>query len=227
MAIMRRWESQDPAPVEPEPESGTEPDRLAELEETARRYRELKRAIGDMMFVVDSAGRFLDVNERFAARLGYAASELFEMKLYEVVKDDAEDPRQRMMPFFARSAGQQTLRARSGEEVHVAVSSVGRYDQAGQFAGALVVCRDVPKEEEHAEAIADAAQEMNQPLSGIYGYSELLKGSVGPRDPAYRYARKIYEQSERLASLVKRIKAEQGAPPSGLTLGEQPSTREE
>jgi PAS domain S-box-containing protein len=226
MAIIRRWENQDQVPTAPECGSGTAEDRLAQLEEAARRYGELKRAIGDMMFVVDSAGRFLDVNDRLAARLGYAGSELFEMKLYEVVKDDAEDPRQRMMPFFARSAGLQTLRARSGEEVQVAVSSVGRYDEAGQFAGALVVCREVPKEEEHAGAIADAAQEMNQPLSGIYGYSELLKGSVGPRDPAYRYARKIYEQSERLASLVKRIKAEQGAPPRVLPPDGQPSKRQ-
>ncbi len=226
MAIMRRWENHEQDLTKSAPGPDAEAKRLAELEETARRYRELKRAIGDMMFVVDGRGRFLDVNERFTRRLGYGASELFEMKLYEVVEDEAEDPRQRMMPFFARSGGRQTLRAKNGERMHVLVSSVGRYDEVGQFAGALVVCRDVSDDKGNAEAIVEAAQEMNQPLSGIYGYSELLKGSVGPRDPAYRYARKIYEQSERLASLVKRIKAEQGVPPSGLASGKQPNKRE-
>jgi len=149
------------------------------------------------------------MNERFAQRIGYGASELQAMKLYEVVEGDAEDPRQKMMPFFARSGGRQVLRAKDGERLPVVVSSVGRYTQAGQFAGALVVCRDAAGQGAGADAISHAAQEMNQPLSGIYGYSELLKGSVGPQDPAYRYAKKIYEQSERLASLVKKIKAQQ------------------
>jgi signal transduction histidine kinase len=163
--------------------------RLSELEEIARRYRELKQAMADLMFVVDGAGRFLDVNEQFSRRLGYGPDELGGKRLYELVDGKAEDPRQRMMPFFARNGGQQVL------------------DEGQSRSG----------------AIEEAAQEMNQPLSGIYGYSELLKGSVGTRDPAYRYAKKIYEQSERLAALVKRIKAEQGLPPDGLAPGGQPS----
>jgi len=210
MSYIGRWQDQNQGPREPDQEAVTQVQRQAELEETARRYRELKRAMGDMMFVVDGTGRFLDMNERFAQRIGYGASELVAMKLYEVVEGEAEDPRQKMMPFFARSGGRQTLQTKDGGRLPVLVSSVGRYTQAGQFAGALVVCRDAADQAPGAEAIADAAQEMNQPLSGIYGYSELLKGSVGAQDPAYRYAKKIYEQSERLASLVKRIKAQQG-----------------
>jgi PAS domain S-box-containing protein len=210
---------------EPHSAIETERQRLAELEETARRYRELKRALPAMMFVVDGTGRFLDVNERFTACLGYGPAEVLGKKLYEVVEDEAEDPRQRMMPFFARSGGRRTLLTRSGRKVQVIASSVGRYDEAGQFSGAVVVCREVGPGEERAEAIANAAQEMSQPLSGIYGYSELLKSKVGRHDPAYRYARKIYEQSERLAALVKRIKAEQGMPPNGLSSGGDPGRR--
>jgi PAS domain S-box-containing protein len=171
--------------------------------------------MAEMMFVVDGTGRFLDTNERRTHRLGYSVTELVAMRLYEVVDGEAEDPRQKMMPFFARSGGRQVLVARSGDRVPVLVSSVGRYSEAGQFAGAVVVCREVTGDGPGATTLADAAQEMNQPLAGIYGYSELLKGSVGPRDPAYRYAKKIYEQSERLASLVKRIKADQGVAPDG------------
>ncbi|MBN1917976.1 MAG: PAS domain S-box protein [Verrucomicrobia bacterium] len=190
--------------------------RLSELEEIARRYDDLKRAITSLLFVVDGAGRFLDVNEEFSRRLGYFPSELAGMRLYEIIDGKAEDPRQKMMPFFARNGGRQTLVAKDGRRVAVSPSSVGRYTEDGRFAGALVVCRALDEGKERVGAIEEAAQEMNQPLSGIYGYSELLKGTVGPRDPAYRYAKKIYEQSERLAALVKRIKAEQGLPPDGL-----------
>jgi len=220
-----RWENREQAATEPRAEIGPEGPRLAELEETARRYRELKRALPAMMFVVDGTGRFLDVNERFMACLGYGPAEVYGKKLYELVEDEAEDPRQRMMPFFARSGGRRTLIARNGRRVQVLASSVGRYDAAGQFCGATVVCRELGTGEDRAEAIATAAQEMSQPLSGIYGYSELLKSKVGRHDPAYRYARKIYEQSERLATLVKRIKAEQGTPPDGLSPGAGPGRR--
>jgi len=197
--------------------------RSSELEEIAQRYRELKRAIPDLMFVVDGAGRFLDMNEQFARRLGYSPDELGRKRLYEVVDGKAEDPRQKMMPFFARSGGRQTLVAKNGQRITVAVSAVSRYTEEGQFAGALVVSRVLDDGQNRAGVIAEAAQEMNQPLSGIYGYSELLKSSVTPHDPAYRYAKKIYEQSERLAALVRRIKAEQGLPPDGLAPGARPS----
>jgi PAS domain S-box-containing protein len=209
------------------PQSKAEEKRTAEIEEAARRYAELKRAMPDMMFVVDGTGCFLDANDRFTRRLGYEPAELGQKKLYEVVEDEAEDPRQRMMPFFARNGGVRALRTKEGERVWVMASSVGRYDDAGRFSGAVVVCREVPAGEAKTEAIARAAQEMNQPLSGICGYSELLKGSVGPRDPAYKYARKIYEQGERLAALVRQIKSEQGAPPEGLIPGEQPRLHEQ
>lgn len=203
------------------PQSRAEEKRTAEIEEVARRYAELKRAMPDMMFVVDGTGCFLDANDRFIRRLGYEVAELTQMKLYQVVEDDAEDPRQRMMPFFARSGGMRVLRSKAGERLPVVVNSVARYDDAGRFTGALVVCREVPADEAKSEAITRTAQEMNQPLAGIYGYSELLKGSVGPRDPAYKYARKIYEQSERLASLVRRIKTEQGGAPDDVASDEQ------
>jgi PAS domain S-box-containing protein len=211
MAYTPRPDNDEPRSFASGSRAPTSSDRLIELEEVARCYRELKRAMTDMMFVVDGTGRFLDMNERVTQRLGYGVTDLVAMRLYEVVDGDTEDPRQKMMPFFARTGGRQALVTRSGERVPVLVSSVSRYSEAGQFAGAVVVCREVKVEGTGPSALADTAQEMNQPLAGIYGYSELLKGSVGPRDPAYRYAKKIYEQSERLASLVRRIKAEQGS----------------
>jgi len=201
--------------------------RLAELEETVRRYGELKLAMTDMMFVVDGAGLFLDANERLAARLGFTIAELSQMKLYELVEDDAEDPRQKMMPFFARSGGPRSLLTKAGERVRVFVSSVGRYDEAGQFSGAVVVCREAGTGEERTETIAGTALEMNQPLAGIYGYSELLRTTVGAREPAQRYVKQIYEQSERLARLVRRIRAQQGMPPGGIELDVQAEEEKE
>jgi PAS domain S-box-containing protein len=217
----RPEDSEDNAPPAPCPTD--DPQRVSDLGEIARRYRELKRAMTDLMFVVDATGRFLDSNEQFSWRLGYGPSELAQKRLYELVDGKAEDARQKMMPFFARNGGRQVLVAKNGQRITVTVSSVGRYTEDNRFAGALVVCRVHDEGQDRAGAIAEAAQEMNQPLSGIYGYSELLKGSVAPRDPAYRYAKKIYEQSERLAALVRRIKAEQGLPPNGLGQGAQPS----
>jgi PAS domain S-box-containing protein len=50
-----------------------------------------------------------------------------------------------------------------------------------------------------------AAHELNQPLTSVMGYAELLKRKLKPEDFAYRPVDIIYREAERMAEIVRKI----------------------
>ncbi len=56
-----------------------------------------------------------------------------------------------------------------------------------------------------AELAGTAAHELNQPLTSVMGYAELLKRRMGDEDPNLKAASTILEQAERMAAIVKQI----------------------
>jgi PAS domain S-box-containing protein len=50
-----------------------------------------------------------------------------------------------------------------------------------------------------------AAHELNQPLTSVMGYAELLKRKLKDTDPSYRAVDIIYREAERMAEIVKKI----------------------
>jgi PAS domain S-box-containing protein len=50
-----------------------------------------------------------------------------------------------------------------------------------------------------------AAHELNQPLTSVMGYAELLKRRMKQEDPAYRPVDIIYREAERMAEIVRKI----------------------
>lgn len=56
-----------------------------------------------------------------------------------------------------------------------------------------------------AELAGAAAHELNQPLTAVMGYAELLEKRVDPADPILLPLRRLREEAERMASIVRRI----------------------
>lgn len=50
-----------------------------------------------------------------------------------------------------------------------------------------------------------AAHELNQPLTSVMGYAELLKRKIKDSDPSYRAVDIIHREAERMAEIVKKI----------------------
>lgn len=50
-----------------------------------------------------------------------------------------------------------------------------------------------------------AAHELNQPLTSVMGYAELLKRKLAESDPSYRAVDIIHREAERMAEIVKKI----------------------
>ncbi len=56
-----------------------------------------------------------------------------------------------------------------------------------------------------AELAGAAAHELNQPLTSVMGYAELLKRHVGHDVSALNAAEVIFQQAERMAEIVRKI----------------------
>jgi PAS domain S-box-containing protein len=56
-----------------------------------------------------------------------------------------------------------------------------------------------------AELAGAAAHELNQPLTSVMGYSELLKRKLGPENPHCRTVDVILREAERMAEIVRKI----------------------
>ena len=102
----------------------------------------------------------------------------------------------------------------AGGKSYYEIIGIPLTDDKGAVTGGFEVIREITelrKKLDEMDSLGEGVRltevqgEVNQPLAGISGYSELLRKSVGREDPAYRYATKIYEQSQRLAGLVKKI----------------------
>ena len=55
------------------------------------------------------------------------------------------------------------------------------------------------------ELAGTAAHELNQPLTSVMGYAELLKRKLKETDPAYKPVDIIYREAERMAEIVRKI----------------------
>ncbi|HKU42969.1 MAG TPA: histidine kinase dimerization/phospho-acceptor domain-containing protein, partial [Polyangiales bacterium] len=56
-----------------------------------------------------------------------------------------------------------------------------------------------------AELAGATAHELNQPLTSVMGYAELLMRKVGEQNPAYRAAEVIHNEAQRMAEIVRKI----------------------
>ncbi len=73
----------------------------------------------------------------------------------------------------------------------------------------LVLAQERLQQSERAALVAElagtAAHELNQPLTSVMGYSELLKRKLKPEDPLFRAVDIIYREAERMAEIVRKI----------------------
>ena len=102
---------------------------------------------------------------------------------------------------FDRLRGQAARRPRSASSPTFATEADTRAEAVGR--------RDAPAESEKNAVIValagTAAHELNQPLTSVMGYAELLKRKIKETDFAYRPVDIIHREAERMAEIVRKI----------------------
>ncbi len=203
-----------------------------QLAEELRNTRDfLQRLIDssvDAIIAADLTGRIIVFNKGAEAICGWAAEEakrrLSVSDLYpdqnarEIMKKLRADPRGQL------AVTRQDILTRSGERVPVNMTASIIYEGHREVAtvGIFTDLRDrmeleqklssaeerLEESEKNAVIVAlagTAAHELNQPLTSVMGYAELLKRRLKEGDFAYRPVDIIYREAERMAEIVRKI----------------------
>ena len=202
----------------------------AELRKTKEFLERLIDATSDGIVAADLGGNLLLFNKGAERMMGFATAELVgKWKVFDLYPEgQAQEIMRRLRT--ARTAGQELppLRAevvaKNGEVVPVLIS-VALVAEGGEETATVGVFRDLRDEQrveselqktraqlERAEKIAlvselagAAAHELNQPLTSVLGFSELLFRRTRENDRGREELGAILREAERMANIVKKI----------------------
>jgi PAS domain S-box-containing protein len=210
----------------------TAPRRIAdELRHTKEFLEKLIDSSGDAIIAADIHGRIILFNSGAEALTGYSAAEalsaLEARRLYPDGTGRTLLDRLRSDEFGGRgrlSATRVEVLTRSGERVPVSMTASILYEGEREVAtvGILTDLRDrvqlerklsdaeVRLEESKRNAALMAlagttAHELNQPLTSVLGFAELLKRKLKTDDDSYKRVDTIFREAERMKEIVKKI----------------------
>jgi PAS domain S-box-containing protein len=194
--------------------------RLYQQQEFARR---LVDSFPDLIFVLDSAGRYTFTSPRVKEILGYDAEDYDTQELGE--RTHVED-RPALQSLFAEMFdGRQSfasleirVRHKLGEWRRIRCHFSPLCDETGKIDGVIISGRDVTDlkrlEEQLIQAeklaamgqmLAGVAHELNNPLTAILGVTELLREREGFDDSTKRQLDLTHRQARRAARIVQNL----------------------
>ena len=208
------------------------------LDEIVRQRRLLEdtfNSIVDLVVVTDGALRIVQMNDAFIARVGRSRAELLgrpldtligaEMSAWVAVRDQG-DP---------KTDGADTGRTHRFDDARLggtfAVTMTPLINEGGAPGGHVLVARDITHQtrlESEREAlrerlaqseklaslgqfVAGIAHEMNNPLQGVLGHLELMMETSDAAKPLRRELRRIYQEADRAAKIVRNLLAFTGS----------------
>jgi two-component system NtrC family sensor kinase len=196
-------------------------ERTAELIASEQRYRELIEQAPAMIYQIDEEGRFLTANQTQLARLGYRLGELLGVPLAEICSPSQGD---RVAAHLrrVREQGSGELEVefvcKDGRRLNVEVRATAVQDEAGDFLLSRGFAYDVTARKQlemqliHADKlstiglmVSGVAHELNNPLTGICGYAEMLLQDEGLSPDLYATLRLIHSEGERATRIVKNL----------------------
>jgi PAS domain S-box-containing protein len=202
-----------------------------ELRHTKEFLERLIDSSVDAIIAADVKGRIILFNKGAEAISGYGAADvlgrLHVEQLYPpgVARDVMRRLRAPQEGGVGRlSVCRQEILTRTGERVPVNMTASLLYE-GGQEIASVGIFTDLrvrvqlerqlsdaqsrlEQSEKNAVIVAlagTAAHELNQPLTSVMGYAELLKRRLREGDPSYRPVDIIYREAERMAEIVRKI----------------------
>ncbi|MDY6912739.1 MAG: ATP-binding protein, partial [Chloroflexota bacterium] len=202
-------------------------EKLAEegLRASEARYRDLFENANDLIQSVDAAGKFIYVNQKWLATLGYSRDELPSLTLADIIHPDQMD---HCMQVFAKVCQGESFDmeetvfvAKDGQEIHVE-GNINAHMVDGLFAGTRGIFRDISDrkvaEREAARAttlaeidrlktvlLASVSHELRTPITCIKGLASTLRQpdvKWSPEDQRDFFC-EIEDSADRLTLLVE------------------------
>ncbi len=203
----------------------------SELRQTKEFLENLIQSSVDAIIATDTDGRIILFNRAAEQVLGYSARELVGRAEVDILyaRGEAADVFRKLRSEAYGGRGRlelvrKELVAKTGELVPVNLTAAVIYERNKEIATVSIftdlrerrrieekltqVQRKLQMTERQAVAIelaGAAAHELNQPLTSILGYAEMLKRRMDENDPGRKGIEVICRETERMAAIVKRI----------------------
>jgi two-component system NtrC family sensor kinase len=177
-------------------------------------------SITDLICLIDPEYKIIRVNRTMAQKLSTKPEQIIGKKCHQVFHNLADSPcpecphRQAMAskkPFTLE------LKGTSGDEVFL-TSAFPRFSSKGEFIGSVYVLRDITEQKRLREQLVQSekmaavgqlvsgvAHELNNPLAGVMGYSQLLLMNNNLDAKTQSYLNKISKESDRAKNIVNNL----------------------
>lgn len=190
------------------------------IERAAREWRTTFDSITDWIYILDSDFKFTRVNKAFAATFGKKPKELLGRTCYELVHNTSEP--------VPRCPHQKTLlnkRPATAEffepnlEVYLEMSTSPIFDENGKVSSTVHITRDITERKHMQEQLlmtdrlasigelaSGVAHELNNPLTSVIGFSQLLMNGDAPGS-VKKDLEVVHSEAQRAAGIVKNLLA--------------------
>jgi PAS domain S-box-containing protein len=192
------------------------------LSESEKKYRTVLATNPDPVVVDDKEGKVIYFNHAFTRVFGWHLEQCIDKKMdFFVPEQNWTETRMMIEKVKAGEdfSGIESRRfTKQGEIVDVSLSATVYRDSAGSAIGSIVNLRDITEKKRlRAEAMraghltslgelaAGVAHEINNPISGIIGYAEVLKDTFEEQGQDDDIPKKIIKEGERIAEIVKNL----------------------
>jgi PAS domain S-box-containing protein len=191
-----------------------------EAEKSERKYRDIFEASLDVIFVADSHGNLLDINQAGVATLGYDSKEALLSSVNLCDLSVSPEGLKTLLEEVARKGfvkdRECTLRDKDGRELQVLFSSTARTGEPGHFIGYDGIIKDVTARKNVERQLLQAdkltslgqlsagvAHEINNPLGLILGYTQLLIRQKPEGSEEYNDLKTIEKHARSCKSIVE------------------------
>ena len=193
------------------------------LKESEERFRSLVESTSDWIWETDGNGIYTYASPKVKEFLGYEPEEVIgKTPFYFMPTEEANRIANKFKDIAATSGPierlENTNRHKNGHLVILETSGVPIFDSKGQLRGYRGVDRDITerkKAEKQAlvnaklasvgELIAGVAHEINNPLTAVIGYAQLLMEMENVAPDIKEDLQKIYEESQRTVRVVQNL----------------------
>ncbi len=189
------------------------------LRQREESYRTLVETMNEGFIGLDVEDRITYANQRACSMLEYDRDELVGLSVLVLLDEENADTFQTQLDMRTNDSHESfelTWISRSGRKVHTLVSPRDVRDEADEYSGLFAVITDITDLKELEDRVARSkkmellgrlagtvAHDLNNVLSGLVTYPDLLLMQVDRNSPLYQPLETIKESGERAAAIVE------------------------
>ena len=203
-----------------------------ELRRTTEFLERILNSAVDGIIAADMRGTVLLFNHSAERICGYRATEVIgKMSVTELYPPGVAQEIMRLLRSSQRGGGgrlepvRRELKSLQGELIPVSISAALVFDDAGREIATVGIFSDLRERLRMEERLATAqeklaisekqvvaielagaaAHELNQPLTSVMGYAQIMMRKMEPDSPHFRALETILNESERMAAIVRQL----------------------